>query len=34
MAVGSSEDQAGEFETTVAETWNGTQWSVVKSPNP
>jgi hypothetical protein len=32
MAVGSSEDQVGEFETSVAEAWNGTRWTRLHTP--
>jgi hypothetical protein len=32
MAVGSSEDQVGEFETSVAEAWNGTRWTLLHTP--
>ena len=32
MAVGSSEDQVGEFETSVAEAWNGTRWTPLHTP--
>ena len=30
--MGSSEDQVGEFETSVAEAWNGTRWTLLHTP--
>jgi hypothetical protein len=34
MATGASLDQTGESQFTLAESWNGTSWSVVKTPRP
>jgi hypothetical protein len=34
MAVGSSTDQTGESAFNLAESWNGTSRSLVKTPNP
>ena len=34
MAVGSSTDPTGESAFNLAEAWNGTNWSLVKTPHP
>jgi hypothetical protein len=34
MAVGSGVDQTGESGFNVAEAWNGTSWSLLRTPNP
>ena len=34
MAVGSSTDPTGESSFNLAESWNGTSWSQVKTPSP
>jgi hypothetical protein len=34
MAVGSGVDQTGESGFTVGESWNGTSWSLLKTPSP
>jgi hypothetical protein len=34
MAVGDYSDQAGDADTTLAEQWNGTTWTVVTTPSP
>ena len=34
MAVGDYIDQAGTSDTTLAEQWNGTTWTVVTTPEP
>ena len=34
MAVGDYSDQAGTTDTTVAEQWNGTTWTVLTTPSP
>jgi hypothetical protein len=34
MAVGDYSDQAANADTTLAEQWNGTAWTVVTTPSP
>jgi hypothetical protein len=34
MATGSSIDQTGESQFTLAESWNGTGWKLLNTPNP
>jgi hypothetical protein len=34
MAIGSSSDQTGENEFTLAEAWNGTNWNLLNTPTP
>jgi hypothetical protein len=34
MATGAALDQTGESQFTLAQAWNGTAWSVVKTPRP
>lgn len=34
MAVGSAFDPTGESSFNVAESWNGTAWSLLRTPNP
>ncbi len=34
MSVGYSTDPTGESSFNLAEAWNGTRWSVVKTPHP
>jgi hypothetical protein len=34
MGVGSGTDPTGESSFNLAETWNGTSWSILKTPNP
>ena len=34
MAVGSSTDPTGESAFNLAEAWNRTNWSLVKTPSP
>ena len=34
MATGSSPDQTGENQFTVAEAWDGTSWSLTGTPSP
>ena len=34
MAVGDYTDQAVDADTTVAEQWNGTTWTVLTTPSP
>jgi hypothetical protein len=34
VATGAALDQTGESQFTPAEAWNGTAWSVVKTPHP
>ena len=34
MGVGSWTDPTGESALNLAEAWDGTSWSVVKTPHP
>jgi hypothetical protein len=34
MAVGSAFDPTGESSFNVAESWNGTTWSLLRTPSP
>jgi hypothetical protein len=34
MATGAALDQTGESQFALAQAWNGTAWSVVKTPRP
>jgi len=34
MGVGSAFDQTGESSFNVAEAWNGTSWSLLRTPSP
>jgi hypothetical protein len=34
MATGSWNDHTGEYEFTLAETWNGSGWSLLPTPSP
>jgi hypothetical protein len=34
MGVGSSRDQTGESDFTLGEAWNGTSWSLQRTPSP
>jgi hypothetical protein len=34
MATGSSTDQINEAQFTLAESWNGTRWTLLHTPNP
>jgi hypothetical protein len=34
IATGAATDQTGEFQSTLAESWNGTSWNLLKTPTP
>jgi hypothetical protein len=34
MATGAALDQTGESQFTLAEAWNGTDWSLLHTPSP